>query len=340
MVVTLAVYAGIAVMGVPFALLRSHAFKSLQVLPYGIALTIALMLVPPRAAALDRLTRLCVTGALFVSIAWLLQAGNAGDGRLTSSGSYDPNDLAAMMCMFIPLAMGVMVRGKGLVRVLGLASTVVFMLMIVLTSSRGGLVGLSIVLLSLLFSLRPSRAIRLVIVAVPLLVGGWIVSPAQFKERAQSLLSVEEDYNMTLETGRVAIWKRGWMHFKRRPILGVGIANYSVAEGNYFQESNKVAAYFTAHNTYVQAFVELGFFGGCALLTAIGIAVRGAWRASRPTYNGRSNPFYRPEYLAMLLGYFSAAFFLSHAYVYLLFGALGIGALVRNVHRFTIAGRA
>ena len=38
-------YAMIAVLGVPFALLRSHAFKSLQVLPYGIALTVSLLLV-------------------------------------------------------------------------------------------------------------------------------------------------------------------------------------------------------------------------------------------------------------------------------------------------------
>ena len=328
------VYVLMGIIGVPFALFKAQSFESLTSLFYGLLLTGSILLIPPTRKALDRFTTINVGAAQLVSAVWILIGQDKrGNGRLTSSGSYDPNDLGAMMCLFLPLAFGMMVRGPVWRRLLGAASAGTFMLMIVETSSRGALVGFAVIMLTLLLTMRPGKAILTLVVAVPLLVGGWLIAPAQFKDRAASLQTVDEDYNATTETGRVAIWKRSWSHFSSSPIVGVGVGNYSVAEGNYFQSIGKTAAWFTAHNTYIQAFIEFGFFGGCALIFAVSGAARGAFNAARWSIDGRPNPFHRPEYLAAITGYFSAVFFLSHAIVFLLFAALGIGGLVRNVHK-------
>lgn len=324
-------YLFIATVGVPFALLRSAAFGALSTIAFCGLLTISIMLVPPTVQSLDKFTRWTVLAAGMVSASWVAGGGTKSAGRLTSAGSYDPNDLAAMMCLFLPLAMGMAFRGKFLWRVVGAGGAAVFATIIVLSSSRGGLVAFGVIVLTFLFTMKPSRAVVTVMLAGPLLIGIWTIAPAQFKSRASTLENVDEDYNVTLQTGRIAIWKRGWMHFKSAPILGVGAGNYSVAEGNFFQSTNTVAAYFTAHNTYIQAFVEFGFFGGCAVCFLVFYAIGGAYRAARRSYNGVDNPFHRPEYLSAMTGYFSAAFFLSHAFVYLLFAAVGIGTLVRQV---------
>jgi len=330
------VYGLIAVAGVPFALVRSIAFNNLTAMLFGVILVASIVMVQPTIKALNRLTMLCVAGATIVSFAWI-RIGAGEGGRLSSGdgggGSYDPNDLAAMMCLFLPLAIGMILRGSKWHRLLGLTASITFIAMILLTSSRGGLIGAGVILLSFLLTMRPARAVTTVALAIPLLVGTWFAAPQDFRNRAATLTSVEDDYNMTLETGRVAIWKRGFSHFLSRPILGVGLANYSVAEGNFFESKNVIAAYLTAHNTYVQVFVELGFFGGCTLLFLIGGAVRGAFQAAKTTINGRTNPCYRPEYFAAMMGYFTAIFFLSHGYVQLLFAAIGFGAFVRNVQR-------
>ena len=341
MMVALYVYGFAAVIGVPFALVKSEAFNALPTLLYGVLLTISILLIPPTQKALDRFTTGNVLAAQLVSMVWIvIGQDKRGSGRLTSGGSYDPNDLGAMMCLFLPLALGMIVRGPVWSRLLGAGSAFTFILMIVQTSSRGALVGFGIVMLTLVLTMKPSRAVVTLIVVVPLLIGGWAIAPQQFKDRASTLQTVGEDYNATTETGRIAIWKRSWMHFSASPIVGVGVGNYAYAEGNYFQARGTTAAWFTAHNTYIQAFVEFGFFGGCALLFAISRAFRGAWQAARWSIDGRPNPLHRPEYLAALTGYFSAVFFLSHAINYLLFAALGIGLFIRNVHRASTGAAA
>ncbi len=330
-VVVVALYGLIAMAGVPFALMGSLALKNLTAMLFGFILTISILLMPPTLKALERYTLTMVGGAMIVSGMWLVIGRAKAGGRLTSSGSYDPNDLASMMCLFLPLALGMIFRGSIFQRLVGLMSAGIFVVLLVLTSSRGGIIGFAVIMLTFMFVLRPTRAVVATIFVGPLILIGFSMTPESFRKRATSLTNVEDDYNMTLETGRIAIWKRGWMHFKGAPLLGVGIGNYSVAEGNFFQSTNKVAAYFTAHNTYIQAFVELGFFGGCALLWLVYSTVKGTWAASRSMYNGIPNPAYRPEYIASMTGYFSCAFFLSHAFVYLLFAAIGIGIFVRNV---------
>ncbi len=335
-VVAMVLYGLTAVIGVPFALFKALAFSGLGTMGYGILLTAAIMLVPPTLKALDRFTTVNVAAAAMVSGVWIIIGQDKrGNGRLTSSGSYDPNDLGAMMCLFLPLAFGMMARGPFWRRLLGAGSAMTFVLMIVETSSRGALVGFAVLMVTLIATMRPTRAIITLMIAVPALIGGWAIAPQAFKDRAATLENVDEDYNSTTQTGRVAIWKRGWKHFYEHPITGVGMGNYSVAEGNYFQSINTTAAYFTAHNTYVQVFVEFGILGGCALVFAMWAAAKGTWNMAKWSISGVPNPVHRPEYLAALTGYFSAIFFLSHAFVFLLFAAIGIGGLARNVHKAT-----
>jgi O-antigen ligase len=168
--------------------------------------------------------------------------------RLCGSGIFhNPNELcyplvvAMMICLYF-------VSGKRwhfLVRLLCLAALGLFGYALTLTHSRGGFLGLLLALLSLLISRFGWRkAVPFAVLVLPvlfLLFGG-----------RQTDLSVDKGTGQT----RVQLWSDGLVLFTGAPIFGIGTGNYASAAG------------LVAHNTFVQNFAELGFFGGTLFVGA------------------------------------------------------------------------
>lgn len=313
----LLLYGAWGIVGVPFAIYKGGAFDAALLIPMGTVVVVALLLCAPTQVTMDRLSvafMLMVTAMAAVSHL----SGQMVAGRLTTAGSFDPNDLASIIAVTIPFALALAMRGTPKLRLLGLASITVLVVVLMGTGSRGGFVALLVGLLVLTAGLRMSRAtvvIALVAIAAPTV---WQTAPPVFKERIASLTNLESDYNMTEESGRKGTWTRGLGYALSHPITGVGLSNFSVAEGERLKSLGRVGAWHTAHNTYVQAFAELGFPGGLLLLALLGHSfgiARRMWRSQK---------LHRPEYLAALAAFCSAAFFLSHAYAYHLFAILGL----------------
>jgi len=324
-------YAAWAAITIPFALWQGAAFQVLITLPTAILLTLSILLVAPTLLNLERIT-LGIVAIVSTYGAFVLSFGlTVGAGRLTGTGTLDPNDLAGLMAMILPMAMWLIFRRGWWRRLLGVAAAGIMLSVIVQTASRGGLVGLAVGVVVLLLALNPSRVLlgALAITVAAILM--WRFGPPVFRERATSMFTLEEDYNVTDETGRVATWKRGIQYALQNPITGVGLNNFGVAEGLSHARRGTTGAWRTAHNTYIQAFAELGLVGGFLLLAMLGrAAAQGSRMYRRPR---RRQHLWRPDILASLAAFAASAVFLSHAYSYALFGILAISTFVARVNR-------
>lgn len=323
-----------ALVTVPFALWPGRAFSTARGLLPAVLLFLGCMLVRPARATLDRVQLAFVALVLFFS-AYVQVFGRTWAGRLRPlGGSFDTNDMAALMALTFPLAAGLLVRSsKGRPRALAIAAVVALVLGVVATGSRGGT--LALVAAALVFGLS-MRGPRSIVVWTAMIAGGllaWNRASPDFRARMMSLTNLEQDYNYTSDSGRKAVWERGRGYWKANPIAGVGAGNFIVAEGGFNAETGRTGKWSAAHNAYIQALAELGTVGGglfIAMLVTAALSAIPLWWARQT--RGRAPPqLHRPELLASLAGTASAGYFLSHAYFYPLYAVLGIIALADRV---------
>lgn len=238
----------------------------------------------------------------------------------------DPNDLGLLFVMCLPMAVYLSGRGGwlGLRRLFWLALAALLLYGCYLTNSRG-------TMLAVLVVLTVYARFRFGIFASALLgfaaLTGLMMLPSRLQE-----MDVDEESAM----GRVESWYEGVQMFIDKPIFGVGAGNY----GDY----NVI----TAHNSFVLVLAELGIVGFTIFLALVGYSFRmtltpvrrgddiiddvaqevpyevalARWRADRAlTFS----------LLLSLCGFFAAAFFLSRAYVAILYFLLGM--VVANYSR-------
>jgi O-antigen ligase len=172
--------------------------------------------------------------------------------RLCGSGIFhNPNEFC------YPIVLGTMIglyylcgrSSNFLVRLLCLAALGLFGFALTLTFSRGGLLGLMIALGGLLCARYGWRkALPFAVLALPALL---LVSGGR-----------QADFSVNSGTGqeRIRLWSDGLVLFMRAPFFGIGTGNYAGAAGH------------VAHNTFIQCYTELGFFGGVLFVGAFYLA--------------------------------------------------------------------
>lgn len=130
-----------------------------------------------------------------------------------------------------------------------------------LTGSRGGLVGLAVVVL-LLLTLANRK-----ILTVPLLLAFVIFYHWQagdvMKQRSGSI--AHYDGESAAET-RIVAWQGGLRMIMAHPISGVGLGSFVTALPDFIESKPMVA-----HNTLIQFAAESGIGGGLAYLVTVGI---------------------------------------------------------------------
>jgi len=187
-------------------------------------------------------------------------------GRPDGTSYYDPNDLAFAMVTLFPIVLSLSVGTTGLRRLTLWFLAFLMVVATLLTQSRGGLIGLCIVVLGLsLFPLDPKvgqisfgkkLGRMLAKLAVVCIVGAasWNFLPTEARDRLMTVFSLQDDYNMTETAGRSSIWKRNAAATLSRPI-GYGLSSFAAVD---LRTGGKFKA---AHNSFVQVLVELGFLG-------------------------------------------------------------------------------
>jgi len=162
-----------------------------------------------------------------------------------------------------------------------------------------------------------------------------------------TLLDMEDDYNVTSDTGRKEVWRRGWGYFKDNPWTGVGVSNFKIAErtrGYDLQPGLRRGV--TTHNSFLQILSETGLPGFLFWFGMIGSGFVGVRRSQRRFSSSRD-----PADLVFvqlgdavflsLLAYCVGGFFLSQGYSpYLLVLLAIVGGLQLTSERIATPRRA
>ena len=263
-------------------------------------------------------------------------------GRADDAGTmYDPNDLAYLLVTITPLAVAFLLTAKSVVpRVLFGVIIATLIAATLLTQSRGGLLGLLTIVALMTFvpmkvattkegkkSARTLGAkLGVLVVVVGLGLVTWSHLPQSAQQRFATLLNLQNDYNLDPDdrNGRGEIWRRGLEAASARP-LGYGPQSYMMVDVSLGGKFN------VAHNSYLQALVELGVVGLILFLRMYLRSFRGLQRAR---FALKSSKLITPEKAEQALfaralqfslaGNMVCVFFLTEIYMQLLWVMFGV----------------
>jgi O-antigen ligase len=248
-----------------------------------------------------------------------------GFQRMHSPNMYDANDLGAVFAAGMPLCLLLAQTSKGWSRWLGYGVAAGAPATIAMTGSRGGFLALLVTGIGLLVMMpKVTWRQRIGVIVTAVLVMA-LAAPEGYLSKMNTIVNADEDYNLTDEVGRVAIWKRGLGYLAPRPLNGVGIGNFVRAqwENPGISANGEGIRAMSAHNTFLQLGVELGI---PAFLVYISILVGGTIglariRARLPRSWLEESAQRRFIYMACsylpvsFAGWAAGAFFVSHAYL-------------------------
>lgn len=169
----------------------------------------------------------------------------------------DPNTFSATLLYSLPLTLPLWAEKlTGRLRIALLAYVGLSVVCMLLTGSRGALIGLGCLSLMLLgVSRRRGVLIVLLALAIPI---GWSLLPEELHNRFRTLIDPSAGPASAQESaeGRTKGIQDGLRLWSRSPVTGFGPNSFGKATGRGFQ----------AHNLYGQTLGELGLFGAVALL--------------------------------------------------------------------------
>jgi hypothetical protein len=315
---------GLAIASFVFSIYRSSTVSNSL---YVLILILTIMLVLRVTQTLGDVQRILfgfAAASMSLSIGLVL---NYHGGRAFINDNFDPNDIAYALDTILPLVLALRQRPSRLGRLLMNALAVVTVLAILLTGSRGGAVGLLVVLAAATafplsrdahgalkkFSVRRTLIRSAILVLTVALAWGYL--PADTQQRMATLVDLGNDYNAdaTENGSRLLIWKQDIGMVWKRPI-GYGLGSAELVDGLAGGQ------YRTAHNSFVEALVELGVLGLLIFLHVIYTT----WRELGRVVTFGCGPaageeeqkaaLYARALRTALLGNLAAGFFLSQAY--------------------------
>lgn len=273
-----------------------------------------------------------VLGATLYSIAALTRFDVDSSGRLNSLIYYDANDIGMLLVCTVPLCFYLFRHARtSLSRAVLLSTAGLFLVTIQRTGSRGAFVGLVAVALYLICNLRSTRSsTRGFLVAgfaALMLLGAGV----KYRASIASILHPTKDYNWYGDVGRISLWKRGLSYTASKPLTGIGVDAFPVAEGTLSplaerEEYGRGVKWSAAHSIYIQVLAELGIPGFVAFLSMIWLAWRAARRLARDAarLGDHDTAGLADSHAASLVGFVVCGVFLSQAYSPYLYLVIGM----------------
>jgi O-antigen ligase len=230
-----------------------------------------------------------VLGAVLSSVYGFIDPASAVQNRLTGTIG-DPNEEGAVLAAAIPLIVCLVAAsrysGAGSahytrMKIAGVVGATILFAGLVETLSRGALVSFGAVLVAaVVFGGRWRRYATALLLVGVVVTGGYFFVFAPLAARQRVTMSTTDD--------RFSIWTVALRVFDAHPVLGVGLDNFILVEGQYVNQPGAIEERFSiidiphvAHDTYLEALVDTGIPGLLALLAVIGCCVGAVMRATR-----------------------------------------------------------
>jgi O-antigen ligase len=338
--------------GLPFAYWRGGSFQVLT--QVWLKTLFIFCLLTQTVLTLDRIRRLLwaiVLSEIIVTSFSIVESSRAiwiGQRMFgVNLGFLGWNFLGIAAAVSIPYIAALFVVRRSLLKTILLSAAFVSMMwMLLLTASRSGFLNVlfSIALTSLLV-LRGSARGRFVGVGIALaLAVGISLAPRVFWERMETVWSSSDVPTNEVAAsaqesteGRRALLNRSIQYTLERPIFGLGLGNFGVANGT---ELGRPDAWMGTHNTFTEISSEAGVPG---LLLFIGLlvhALRNMTRISKESFRGPEslelNLMARAT-LASLLSFAFGACFAHLAYEYYMFYTVAVAVGIQHAAQATRA---
>ena len=226
-----------------------------------------------------------------------------GYGRRGSGFFINPNNLAILLAMILPvaLAFAMVSRLKHLPKIFLGYACLVLVVGIGLTLSRGGWIATAASMFLFFIALLRMRAFRthaIIAMVTILCLGGFFISQSEMgKKRLKNAIQSGPQGNI-----RIHIWETAWDMWSDHPVVGVGPGHFDVRYREYRSELMQ-ARPIRAHNDYLNTLADLGVIGLAVVLLTLGacfLGIRKSWRQLRESLGDSSS--IRSDRLALTLG--------------------------------------
>ncbi len=220
---------------------------------------------------LDRLFWVLIIGALILGLqAYDTPRRAFTSGRLESVGGPDfrnANTLGGYLAAMLFLIGVQFFRSKWKGKAICLLAGVFALNAIILTRSRGAVVGISAGALVALLLVPKRHRVKIIVGLIIAGLGGLYLTDPQFRERTSTIARPEDERDRS-SAARLEIWSASVRMLKDRP-WGVGVGNFHQSIGRYDQ--THVGR--DAHSTYLRCATELGLPGILLFVILIANAV-------------------------------------------------------------------
>ena len=256
-----------------------------------------------------------------------------GDNRIVgyeSALTANPNDLALILNIIIPLALGlVLITRRPMLRAVLLASIGLQAVAVIITFSRAGFLSLATILrvFAWTMSRRPERgwayaALTLGVAALPLLPGNYLT-------RLSTITNIEADATGSAQE-RYAQQVAAVHYVLAHPIVGAGLGMNILA----INETGLSPAWMNIHNVYLQYATDLGLPGLILFLLIFLGSIKSAHlvqRRSATSPQSRELFYLATGIKTSLLSFAISAFFSPVAYQFQFYYIAGLAVAVKAV---------
>lgn len=314
----------LAIFSIIFSIYRSATLAWIQTTVILLITIVVLLKITQTLPQVERLILALAASAILLSLGVVL---NYKGGRAHINGNFDPNDVAYSLDTILPIVMAVGAAHSKRLKWAAYGVAVIIACAILLTGSLGGAIGFGVVVLAMIvYPISATArgelkrfaligAISKVALIVMLGAATWNYLPTATRDRLTGLGDLQNNYNAgESKTSRLVIWRTQITLAVERPI-GYGMGTAAAADGRLGG-----GAYFTSHNSSVEAFIELGVLGLGLFWYTYYISWRELGTVLRKPppcladREGLKALLYARGLRVALIGNFAAGFFLSEAY--------------------------
>jgi probable O-glycosylation ligase (exosortase A-associated) len=296
---------------------------------------------PSRLRGLAWVLALCAiplagTGIWHYLSGHVMQTGQDGlvriVGYMGSSGlTGNPNDLALMLNLILPLTGALALSSRGAARLFATGVALLCVGGIIVTFSRAGFLALTATFFMFLVVLvrRKSGAAALALFLVALSVPALL--PKSYVERLSTITNMQQDKTGSAQ-GRYKDLGIALEVVSHNPIIGVGLGQDMIA----LNQARGLSTWRSVHNVYLQYAVDLGIPGFLLFAWLHLLCFRSAWAVERRARREPAVAGLQPLAVGIqvsLVAFLVAAMFHPIAYQFYFFSIAGLAVALKNTCR-------